>query len=137
MCITTNCYRSDTYAKGLCGSCYRKMQREAWSNTSAGSATGYASTQYFVECCGNGIVKELLESGFKVADLSEKFEVSTNSVQKYLRIYDLRQYSLHKRPLKSERTKPEDNLPMTPARKLALCSKWVKNDNLPRYYFHH
>jgi hypothetical protein len=123
--MCTKCHKKSDYSRGLCKACYMEHSHTF-------SRVGNANTAYLIECCKNGVVKELLEYGMRYEDLAEKFEVSHGSIQKYITMYGLYKYSKFRRCLQPKfRVKQELNL--SDAQKLALCTPWVKNET-PRYY---
>lgn len=123
MCI--KCHRKSEYSRKMCKACYIEHSHTF-------SRVGNANTKYLIECCENGIMKELLESGMRYEDLAEKFEVSHGSIQKYVSMYKLHKYSKFRKFI-PYKFRPEQELKMSDAQKLALCTPWVKNET-PRYY---
>lgn len=123
MCI--KCDKKSVYSRRMCKKCYVQ-------NSDTFEHIGNASTSYFVECCRNGIIKELLEAGFRYEDIGEKFEISHGTVQKYISLFDLYKYSHFRKAVPKTPRKKED-LEFSEAQMLALCTPWVKTKT-PRYH---
>lgn len=123
--MCTKCHRKSDYSRGLCHACFIEQVEDS-------SHRSYASTEYFIQCCKNGIVKELLEHGLRYEDLCEKFEISHGSIQKYVKMFDLHQFSRYRKYI-PHKYKEQSQLNLTDAQKLALCTPWVKNET-SRYY---
>ena len=93
-----------------------------------------ASTKLFVEDCENGTVKELLEYGLRFEDFSNKYNISHGSVQKFIRLFGLSKYSKFAKCVPHKFRPESNNIVLTDAQKLALCTPWVRNET-DRYYY--
>lgn len=123
--MCTKCPKKSVYSRKMCKACYVQ-------HADTFDRIGNANTAYFVECCKNGIIKELLEAGFRYEDLGEKFEISHGSVQKYISLFDLHKYS-HFRKFIPKKYKKEEEFKYSDAQILALFTPWVKTQT-PRYH---